>query len=168
MMATPNKEAIMTDKVIHPRSSRRIRSTVMLSVMLLGGAACGSDENESADTDAAAPAASAAAPAATTAAPATTAATATPGDVQITETEFKIDMPATLTAGPHTFDITNSGEFKHNIHIEGEGIEEVKSGDIEPGGTGQVSVDLPAGTYEVYCSVPTHQGKGMELEITVA
>jgi uncharacterized cupredoxin-like copper-binding protein len=155
----------MTDKVIHPRSSRRIRSAVMLSVMLLGIAACGSDSNESADT--AAPAASAAAPAASAAAPAATGA-ATPGDVQITESEFKIDMPATLTAGAHTFDITNSGEFKHNINIEGEGIEEVESGDIEPGATGQVSVELPAGTYEVYCSVPTHKGKGMELEITVA
>jgi uncharacterized cupredoxin-like copper-binding protein len=144
----------MTDKVIHPRSSRRIRSAVMLSVGLLGVAACGSDSKESADT--AAPAASAAAGA------------ATPGDVQITESEFKIDIPTTLTAGAHTFDITNSGKFKHNINIEGEGIEEVESGDIQPGTSGQVSVDLPAGTYEVYCSVPTHKGKGMEVDITVA
>jgi plastocyanin len=159
MMATPNKEAIMTDKVIHPRSSRRIRSAVMLSVMLLGVAACGSDSNESSDT--AAPAASAAA------APAATAA-ATPGDVQVTETEFKIDMPTSLTAGAHTFDIANSGEFKHDLNIEGEGIEEVRSGEIQPGETAQVSADLPAGTYAVYCSIPTHRGKGMELEITVA
>lgn len=146
----------MTDKVIHPRSSHRIRSAVMLSVVLLGVTACGSDSKESADT--AAPAASAA--------PAATGA-ATPGNVQITESEFKIDMPATLSAGAYTFDITNSGEFKHNINIEGQGIEEVESGDIQPGTSGQVSIDLPAGTYEVYCSVPTHKGKGMDLEITV-
>jgi uncharacterized cupredoxin-like copper-binding protein len=152
MMTAPNKEAIMTDKVIHPRSRRRIRSTVMLSAMLFGVVACGSDSKSSDATAAGA-----------------SAAPSAPGDVQITESEFKIELSSTtLTAGAHTFDITNNGTFKHNINIEGTGIEEVESGDIEPGSTGQVSVTLPAGTYEVYCSIPTHKGKGMELDITVA
>jgi plastocyanin len=145
----------MTDKVIHPRSSRRIRSIVMLSTMLFGAAACGSDAKSSADTDAAAPAA--------------TAGSTAAGDVTATESEFKIELSSsTLTAGAHVIDITNSGQFKHNITIDGPGVEDATSGDIQAGQTGQLSVTLQPGTYEVYCSVPTHKGKGMDMTITVA
>jgi uncharacterized cupredoxin-like copper-binding protein len=31
-----------------------------------------------------------------------------------------------------------------------------------------LTVPLTAGTYEVYCGIPTHKGKGMDLTITVA
>ena len=76
-------------------------------------------------------------------------------------------MPATFTAGDYTFDITNSGKFKHNLIIQASDGTSVKSGTLEAGETGSLNATLAAGTYEVYCGVPTHKGKGMDMTITV-
>lgn len=177
----------MASKLIHPSSRRRIRSTVMVSGMLLAIAACGSSGPSSSATTPAAttpPAATAApttaatttaapttaAPAATTAAStaATTAAAAgTP--VAVNESEFKIDLPSlTMAPGTYTFNISNTGKFKHNLIIEGPGIDKTQSPTVEAGQTGSVTVTLQAGSYELSCGVPTHKGKGMDLTVTVA
>jgi plastocyanin len=147
--------------------------TVAAAALTLIAAGCGSSKSESTATTAAA-AATTAAPAATTAAPAAATTTAAAGGgagatVNATETEFKIALDATtFKPGETTFAITNSGSFKHNITIEGPGVDETKSDTIEPGKTGSVKVTLAAGEYEVYCSIPTHKDKGMDLKITVA
>jgi uncharacterized cupredoxin-like copper-binding protein len=88
--------------------------------------------------------------------------------VQVTLSEFQITMPATLTAGPITFEVTNAGTFQHGLNIEGQGIEAELEQNLEPGETGILEVDLPAGTYEVYCPVGNHRSEGMELELTVS
>jgi uncharacterized cupredoxin-like copper-binding protein len=176
----------MIQPALH-RPLRRSMLTASLSLLLVGVAACGSDSKSEATTapaatTAAAPAATtAAAPAATTApttaapttaAPAattaaTTAAAATGTPVDVAESEFKIDIPASLTAGTYTFNISNTGQFKHNLIIEGNGTK-VQSDTLDGGATGTLSAPLTAGSYEVYCGVPTHKGKGMDLTITVA
>lgn len=159
------------------RTLHRPVVTASLGILLLGLAACGSDSKSSSAT--AAPAAAVttlAATATTSAATATTAAasgtTAAAGGaagtaVDVKESEFKIDLPQTsFTAGTYTFNITNAGQFKHNIIVEGNGTK-VQSDTLEGGATGTLSVPLTAGTYEVYCGIPTHKGKGMDLTITV-
>ncbi len=162
--------------MLHPvrqRNKRIPMLTASVSFLLIGLAACGSDSKSSSTTAAAAaPAATtAAAPAATTAAPSagTAAAAATGGTpVAVTETEFKIDIPQTaFTAGAYTFNITNSGKFKHNVVVAASDGTTVKSDTLAPGTTGDLNVTLKPGTYEVYCGVPTHKGKGMDLTITV-
>jgi uncharacterized cupredoxin-like copper-binding protein len=150
---------------------------VLAATLTLLAAGCGSSSKSTATTAApapaattAAPAATTAAPAATTAAPATTAASGGAGTtVTAKESEFKIELGATtFKPGATTFAITNAGSFKHNITIEGPGIDETKSDTIDPGKTGSVTATLAAGTYEIYCSIPTHKDKGMDLKITVA
>jgi uncharacterized cupredoxin-like copper-binding protein len=88
--------------------------------------------------------------------------------VKIAETEYKLN-PAdpTVKAGSVTFDVSNDGAQLHNLNIEGNGIEEVSTDDLQAGDSGQVTVDLPAGTYEMYCSIDGHRGLGMEGSITV-
>ena len=44
--------------------------------------------------------------------------------VAVSLTEFAIDMPTELPAGPTTFEITNDGTIEHNFEVEGQGIEE--------------------------------------------
>ena len=40
-------------------------------------------------------------------------------DVTVTETEFKIAMPATLAAGKYTFEVKNDGKIPHDLAIRG-------------------------------------------------
>lgn len=82
-------------------------------------------------------------------------------------TEFAIDMPASLPAGPTTFEVTNDGTIEHNFEIEGEGIEEVFETNLQPGETRTMEVDLAPGTYKVYCPVEGHEEQGMVTELTV-
>jgi plastocyanin len=151
--------------------------TASVSFLLLGLAACGSDSKSSSTTAAPSaaattPAAAATTPAATATTPAATETTLTDAGaagtaVEVKESEFKIELPQTsFAAGTYTFNITNSGQFKHNVIVEGNGTK-VQSDTLDGGATGTISVPLTAGTYEVYCGVPTHKGKGMDLTITV-
>ncbi len=95
-------------------------------------------------------------------------AAAETGAVAVSLTEWAIEMPSTLPAGPTTFELTNVGEFPHTIEIEGEGIE-VEGEVIEAGQSTTLEVDLAPGTYTVYCPVGDgrHREQGMELELTV-
>ncbi|HEV2066713.1 MAG TPA: cupredoxin domain-containing protein [Thermomicrobiales bacterium] len=93
--------------------------------------------------------------------------TQTAGTVEVTETEFAIDMPTELPAGPTTFVVTNAGTAEHNFEVEGQGIEEAFEQNLQPGETRELQVNLEPGTYEVYCPVGDHEDRGMRLELTV-
>lgn len=88
--------------------------------------------------------------------------------VEVVLTEWAIDMPATLPAGPITFRLVNDGEFPHTMEIEGEGFEEVADV-VEAGGETTFETELAPGTYTVYCPVNDggHREQGMEIEVTV-
>jgi|SRR5262245_674324 len=95
-----------------------------------------------------------------------------PGEpVTVTLTEWKIEMPTSLQAGPTTFRITNSGKETHNLKIQGQGLEKALSKNLKPGETAELQVDLKPGTYKVYCPVgagPTsHDSKGMAFQLVV-
>lgn len=93
---------------------------------------------------------------------------ATPGGaVEVTLTDFRIDMPSTLPAGPTTFRITNAGKSEHNFEVEGEGIETELAQNLQPGESGTLEVDLRPGTYHVYCPVANHEERGMAVELMV-
>jgi uncharacterized cupredoxin-like copper-binding protein len=112
-------------------------------------------------------------PAAEMATPDVTDADATPAvsvmgeTVAVSLTEFAIDMPTELPAGPTMFEITNDGTIEHNFEVEGQGIEEELPENLAPGASGTLTVDLAPGTYEVYCPVGNHENQGMLLELTV-
>ena len=89
------------------------------------------------------------------------------GTVAISETEYKLDpSDPTVKAGSVTFDVSNDGTTTHNLEIEGNGVEE-ESDDLDAGSTGQLTVDLKPGTYEIYCAIDGHKDLGMKGEVTV-
>jgi uncharacterized cupredoxin-like copper-binding protein len=88
--------------------------------------------------------------------------------VAVSLMEFMISMPATLPAGPVTFEVTNDGTITHSFEIESADLEEELETPLEPGDTGTLTVDLAPGTYEVYCPIGNHAEQGMRLEVTVA
>lgn len=87
--------------------------------------------------------------------------------VDIAETEYKLD-PAdpSVKAGSVTFNVSNDGAIVHNLEIEGSGVEDITD-DLQPGDSGELTVDLQPGTYEIYCNIDGHQDLGMEGEVTV-
>jgi uncharacterized cupredoxin-like copper-binding protein len=93
--------------------------------------------------------------------------TATSPTIDIQLTEYEIRMPDSLAAGPQRFKIINSGKQTHNFVIEGGGISQKLASDLTRGDTAELIVNLPAGSYTVYCPVDGHRGKGMQRTIVV-
>lgn len=97
--------------------------------------------------------------------------------VQVTEKEWSITIGsttltngqgnATLKAGDTTFNIRNTGTVAHALEIKGQGIDK-KTGDIDPGKSESLTVNLKAGTYEVWCPIPGHKENGMDGHVTVS
>ena len=121
-------------------------------------AACGDDDDEE-----------------TTAATTETTSEATAGGgggggetLAVSETDFAIDpQDPTVSAGTVTFEVSNDGQSTHNLEIEGNGVEEELESDLAPGDSGELTLDLEAGTYEWYCPIDGHKDQGMEGELTV-
>jgi uncharacterized cupredoxin-like copper-binding protein len=112
------------------------------------------------------------------------------GDVQVTLSDFQIELSATtVPAGELTFDASNEGPNVHEFEIfsvpdgvdptdlpvessvadtESQGlvvIDEVE--DIAPATTASLTVSLEPGTYALICNLPEHYGQGMSTTITV-
>jgi plastocyanin len=89
--------------------------------------------------------------------------------IDVSETDFALN-PAdpTVDAGQGTINATNDGQVPHSIEVEGPSGEQELEGDLAPGDSGTLKVDLSKpGTYEWYCPVGNHKEMGMEGEITV-
>ena len=70
------------------------------------------------------------------------------------------------SAGAVTIEMDNPARIRHNVAIEGNGVE-VEGQSVDPGGTSTVSADLGPGIYEFYCSVLGHREGGMTGTLTV-
>jgi uncharacterized cupredoxin-like copper-binding protein len=99
--------------------------------------------------------------------PTTYTKTAAGVQVQVLLDEYKIHMPTTIPAGEVTFNVKNTGGHKHNIEINGAGIDAKLSRDLEPGQSADLDVHLDPGTYKVWCPIGPHANMGMRLELTV-
>jgi uncharacterized cupredoxin-like copper-binding protein len=72
---------------------------------------------------------------------------------------------ATAKAGKVTLLSKNDSPVPHDISIK-DGVDE-KGKQVTDGGTSKVTVDLKAGTYTFYCSVPGHEQAGMKGTLKV-
>lgn len=96
-----------------------------------------------------------------------------PADVEDAETvEFLADdnfyegLPASVDTGQIEFVMENVGLAQHDMYIEEEGDMQVIEL-LDSGETGSGTVDLDAGEYTLYCSVPGHREDGMEETIQI-
>jgi uncharacterized cupredoxin-like copper-binding protein len=90
--------------------------------------------------------------------------------IAVTETEFKVALPAGKkpAQGKVTFDVQNAGKIEHDLAIEGPGLSgETKTPLIKPGGSAKLTVSLATGSYTIYCTVPGHKAAGMVAKLTV-
>jgi plastocyanin len=72
----------------------------------------------------------------------------------------------TATAGEITVTLDNIGAIEHDFVIEEVGDVDVV-GMVAPGESATGTIELEAGTYTVYCSVPGHRAAGMEATLDV-
>jgi len=125
---------------------RSLTATLLLVAAALALSACGSDEGGDGATQAAVSAQT----------------------IEISGTDFALE-PATVDleqGGSYTFVFTNDGGTEHALKIEGQGIEE-ETETIPPGETVELTVELQAGEYEMYCPVDGHRGFGMEGSVVL-
>ena len=89
--------------------------------------------------------------------------------VEVKLSEWKIEMPATLPAGPTTFKVANTGQKTHTLKIQAKGFEQKLSNDLKPGENGEMTVNLKPGTYDVTCPIGfgAHKKHGMQVTLTV-
>ncbi|HKZ91084.1 MAG TPA: plastocyanin/azurin family copper-binding protein [Candidatus Limnocylindrales bacterium] len=74
----------------------------------------------------------------------------------------------TLVPGTYTFEATNDGTIPHGFALAGEGVTAATPDATYAVGQSQTfSVELAAGTYEIFCPVPGHKEAGMVANITV-
>ena len=127
-------------------------------------AGCGSSSNDNSTSNASSNASTTGAAA---------AATGPGGTVDLSATEYKFDpSDPTVKSGQVTFKETNDGQTAHSLEIEDvtPGHDQRlggENGEIAPGQSGTLTVDLKPGKYEFYCPVLNHKELGMEGEITV-
>jgi plastocyanin len=89
--------------------------------------------------------------------------------VEVVASDFRFE-PSALSvdsAGPTTFRLTNEGGTTHALEFEGGGLV-AETAAIGPGESADVTVDLQAGQYEIYCPVGDHRSLGMEGTLVVA
>jgi uncharacterized cupredoxin-like copper-binding protein len=119
---------------------------------------CGGSSNDSGTTS------SAAAPASTT------GGGGGGSSVDLTATDFKFSpSDPSVKSGQVTFDMKNDGQVTHSLEIEDvtPGHDQELEGNVSPGQSGKLTVNLKPGHYEFYCPIDNHKEMGMEGEITV-
>jgi plastocyanin len=148
----------------------RTLSALTLALGVLALAGCGSSSSGTT----ASTASTASAPAATTTAAATTSAsssTAPSGALALAanpEGQLAYDKKTlTANAGKVTIAFTNMSPLDHNMTIESSAHEILGATPTFQGATKALTLDLKAGTYKFFCSVPGHRMAGMEGTLTV-
>jgi uncharacterized cupredoxin-like copper-binding protein len=88
--------------------------------------------------------------------------------VTVTETEYALKLSrSSFTPGTYTFVSDNHGKITHALSIDGPGVEDAKTKNIQSGHEAMLTVTLKKGTYDLYCPVDSHKQLGMEQHITV-
>jgi glucose/arabinose dehydrogenase len=87
--------------------------------------------------------------------------------VEVVLTEYEIDMPESIPAGPTAFRVRNGGRIVHNFRIRGEGIDNAFDTVIQPQNTRTMELDLEPGRYTITCPVAGHAALGMRARLQV-
>jgi len=144
-------------------------SMVTLAVGVLALAGCGSSSS-STSSSASTPTTAATPTTSSTAAPATAPAGAAQALNVAANPEGQLKYSTTsLTAkaGKVSIDFTNMSPLDHNLTIESSSKAVLGATPTFQGGTKTLTLDLKAGTYKFFCSVPGHRMAGMEGTLTV-
>jgi plastocyanin len=160
------------------KRSLGIRGTAATALLAAGllAAGCGGSSSSSSSTTAS-PASSTASTTASTSTSAATPSAATPAPAGAVQAVKLAADPSgglsynttTLTAHPGkvTIDFTNMASLEHNVTVESAAGAKLGATPTFSGATKLLTLNLQAGTYSFYCSVPGHRQGGMQGTLTV-
>src|SRR5882762_6442832 len=78
--------------------------------------------------------------------------------VTATLTDFHVQLSQqAFNAGTYTFTVTNAGQATHSMEIVRDGEADVRSDNIRPGHSDQITIAMTKGTYQVFCPVGNHR-----------
>jgi uncharacterized cupredoxin-like copper-binding protein len=88
--------------------------------------------------------------------------------VTISETEYKLTPSNAQAAksGPVKVQVKNAGSTEHSLEIEAPSGE-IRAKTLKPGASQTLTANLKPGTYEMYCPIDGHKGKGMVGKLVV-
>jgi uncharacterized cupredoxin-like copper-binding protein len=82
--------------------------------------------------------------------------------VDVTLTEYAIQMPSTLKHGWVTFRITNNGTVPHGVCAQDGRKTYQPTSQIAPGASVLSPIKLKKGSFMLYCSIKAHADAGMQ------
>ncbi len=96
--------------------------------------------------------------------------------VNVNEKEWTVKRASPVLKLVHgksyTIAVHNTGKYTHDLLIDGHGLDDVgihNKAPISAGKSKSFTVKFPkAGTYELYCAIPGHRAKGMQLKLVVS
>jgi plastocyanin len=105
----------------------------------------------------------------------TPAAPAGPAHVQVTAEDSNgyhfILSRTSVPAGPVVIEFVNHGQDEHNLHAVEQPAETSEAGglkeNVKPDAHTDLTLNLHAGSYTLFCSLPGHEAKGMKATLTV-
>jgi plastocyanin len=146
---------------------------LLLGLLALGG--CGSSNGSSTPTTAStsstpATTASTSTPTTTSTSPASTSAASSVLTLEANpEGQLKYNKTAlSASAGKVSIDFTNKSPLGHNVTVESSSGKVLGATETFQGGSRTLTLELKAGTYKFFCSVPGHRQAGMEGTLTVS
>jgi plastocyanin len=89
--------------------------------------------------------------------------------VQVNAVEYSFSLSRTsVPAGKVVLEFRNDGQDAHNLNVAPpEGPSEEPVGNTPSQGVDDVSLEMRPGSYTLFCSLPTHEAKGMKATLTV-
>jgi plastocyanin len=142
------------------------RASVVLAVAALavvGLAACGGSSNDNSTTAASTPASTTPAASGAGAGGASTVDISTPSGSDLTYDQKDVSAKA----GSVTINFDNREPLQHDVAVADSSGKVLGQTDLVSSGTANATVNLTAGTYTFYCTVPGHRDAGMEGTLTV-
>ena len=133
------------------------------ALTVLGLAACGGSSNNNSTTAAAAPPATTPAAGGGGAGGASTVDISTPSGSTLAFDQ----KDATAKAGSVTVNFDNKQSLQHDVAVADSSGKVLGQTQLVSSGTANATVDLQAGTYTFYCTVPGHREAGMQGTLTV-
>jgi plastocyanin len=89
--------------------------------------------------------------------------------VQVSAVEYSFSLSRTsVPAGEVVLEFVNDGQDEHNVHLEdGEGPLSESIGSTPSKGVSDLHLQMRPGSYTLFCSLPTHESRGMKATLTV-
>ena len=141
----------------------RIKTLVATSLLALAVVACGSSGTTPAPT------AAAASPAPASTSPASAAPSAATQATAVIVKDFTLDPLDVAVAGTVSLAVTNAGPTVHNVAIRDDaGAVLGTTADLKSGASETLTVEIPAGSYILFCTLPGHESLGIKGTLTVS